>query len=81
MAVVSDKGHVCDTQVIRGLDKETDKRAVEAVRQSHLQPVRRGGKAVPVVITVEVSYWRKDGALVQFPTTPTVTQTQNESAH
>jgi hypothetical protein len=81
MAVISDKGYVCDAQVIRGLDKETDEKSAGAVRQWHFQPARKDGHAVPVVVIVEVNYWRKDGELVQFPAAPTLTQTQDESAH
>jgi TonB family protein len=81
MAVISDKGYVCDAQVIRGLDKATDKKAAGAVRQWHFQPAQKDGHAVPVVVTVEVNYWRKNGELVQFPASPTLTQTQDESAH
>jgi EAL domain-containing protein (putative c-di-GMP-specific phosphodiesterase class I) len=55
MAVISDKGYVCDAQVIRGLDKETDKKASGAVRQWHFQSARKNGHAVPVVVTVEVN--------------------------
>lgn len=81
MAVISDKGYVCDAKVIRGLDKETDKKATGAVRQWRFQPVRtKDGHPVPVVVSVEVSYWRKDGQLVQFPTSPTPT-TKDLSAH
>jgi Gram-negative bacterial TonB protein C-terminal len=81
MAVISDTGYVCDAQVIRGLDKETDKRPAGAVRQWHFQPSRKHGHTVPVVVTVEVNCWRKNGELVQFPATPTLTQTQDESTH
>ncbi len=81
MAVISDKGYVCNAQVIRGLDKETDKKATGAVRQWHFQPAQKEGRAVPVVVTVEVHYWRRDGELVQFPAAPTLTQGQDESAH
>jgi TonB family protein len=81
MAVISDKGYVCDAQVSRGLDKETDKKAAGAVRQWHFQPAQKDGHAVPVVVTVEVNYWRKNGELVQFPAVPTPTQAQDESAH
>jgi hypothetical protein len=81
MAVISDTGYVCDAQVIRGLDKVTDKKAAGVVRHWHFQPARKDGHAVPVVVTVEVSYWRKDGELVQFPAAPTLPQTQDESAH
>lgn len=81
MVVISDKGYVCDAQVIRGLDKETDKNAAGAVRQWHFQPARKDGHAVPVVVTVEVNYWRKDGKLLEFPAPPPLTQTQHERAH
>ena len=81
MAVISDRGHVCDVQLIRGLDKETDKRAAGAVRQWHFQPALKNGHAVPVVVAVEVYYWRKNGELVQFPASPTLTQSQGASTH
>jgi hypothetical protein len=81
MAVISDKGYVCEAEVIRGLDKEIDKKAAGAVRQWHFQPGRKDGHVVPVVVTVEVNYWRKGGDLIQFPAAPTLTQTQDEPAH
>jgi TonB family protein len=81
MSVISDKGYVCDVQVLRGIDEETDKKAARAVRKWHFEPARKGGHAVPVVVTVEVHYWRKDGELVQFPAEPTTTQTQGDSVH
>jgi TonB family protein len=59
MAVISDKGYVCNTQVIRGVDKEIDKTAAGAVRQWHFQPARKDGRAIPVVVTVEVNYWHE----------------------
>jgi TonB family protein len=80
MAVISDKGYVCDAQVIRGLGRETDKKAIATVRQWHFEPARKDKRAVPVVITLEVDYWRKDGELIQFPNTPPA-QTQNQPAH
>jgi TonB family protein len=81
MAVISDKGYVCDAQVLGGIDKETDEKAARAAREWHFEPARKGGRAVPVVVTVEVHYWRKDGELVQFPAKPTPTQTQGDSVH
>ncbi len=81
MAVVSDKGYVCSAEVMRGLDKETDKKAVGAVRQWHLQPARKDGRPVSVVVIMEVNYWRKDSVLIQFPVTPTLMDEQNESSH
>jgi TonB family protein len=79
MAVVSDKGYVCHAEVVRGLEKEVDKKAVGAVRQWHLQPARKDGRPVSVVVIMEVSYWRKDSALIQYPLTPTLMGEQDES--
>jgi TonB family protein len=65
IAVISDRGYVCDAKVIRGLNKETDKQAARAVRQWRFQPARKkDGHPVPVVVAVEANYWRKDGQLV-----------------
>src|SRR4051812_28034262 len=41
MAVISDKGYVCDAQVIRGLNNEIDKKAAESVRQWRLEPAQK----------------------------------------
>ncbi|PYV28635.1 MAG: hypothetical protein DMG24_01525 [Acidobacteria bacterium] len=65
MVVISDRGYVCDAQIIRGLDKETDAKTVKTVRQWHLRPARKDGHNVPVVATVDVNYWRKNGELIQ----------------
>jgi TonB family protein len=79
MAVISDKGYVCDAQVVRGFDKEADKKAAaKAVREWHFQPAQKDGRSVPVVVTVDVNYWRKDGELIPFPATPTIPQTQEQ---
>ncbi len=67
MVVVSDKGYVCDAQVIRGLGKEIDKKAIASVREWHFEPARKGKVAFPVVIRLEVDYWSKDGEIVQSP--------------
>ncbi|HZR28080.1 MAG TPA: energy transducer TonB [Terriglobales bacterium] len=80
MAVISNTGYVCDAQVIRGLDKETNKKAVKTLRQWHLQPARKDGRTVPVVTTVGIDYWRKDGQLVELPSAPIVTTAQDKSA-
>jgi TonB family protein len=76
MAVVSNTGYVCDAQIIRGLDKDTDKKAVQAVRSWRFQPGQKDGHPVPTVITVQVTY-RKDGELVQ----PIITPSQDELQH
>jgi TonB family protein len=79
LVVVSDAGYVCDARVIRGLDKESDRKAAESVRKWHFQPARKDGHVVPVVVAVDVNYWRKDGELIQFPTTPPAIPTPGES--
>ena len=76
MAVISDTGSVCDAQVIRGVDKQTDQKAEKALRAWHFEPARKGGHAVPVVVNVDLTYWRRGNEVVQFPTTLTPTQTQ-----
>lgn len=80
MVVVSDKGYVCDAQVIRGLDKETNKRAIANIHQRHFEPARKDNHAIPAVVALEVGYWRKDGELIQSPDAPPK-QPQNSSRH
>ncbi len=67
MAVISDKGYVCDAKVIRGLGKEIDRKAIASVREWHFEPARKGKVAVAVAITLEVDYWSKDGEIIQSP--------------
>jgi TonB family protein len=76
MAVISDTGSVCDAQVIRGVDKQTNQKAEKALRAWHFEPARKDGHAVPVVISVDLTYWRRGDEIVQFPTTLAPTQTQ-----
>jgi len=78
MAVISDKGFVCDGQIIRGVGKEIDKAALEDLRKARFNPARKGKQPVPVVITLQVAYWHKNGRLIQFPP---MSQTQNMPAH
>jgi Gram-negative bacterial TonB protein C-terminal len=58
LTVISDKGYVCSTQVLRGIGKEIDKKTEATVRQWHFDPARKkNGRTVPVIKTVEVNYW------------------------
>jgi Gram-negative bacterial TonB protein C-terminal len=64
-AVLSDKGYVCSTRVLAGIDKEIDKASEEAIRQWHFEPTMKDGKAVSAAVLVQVFYWfDKDGKLV-----------------
>lgn len=75
MVVISDRGYVCDAQVIRGVEKGLDETAVKNARQWRLQPVRtKSGRGVPVLARVDVNYWLKDGKLIPTPGSPVVSQ-------
>jgi len=68
LAVISDKGYVCSVRVLRGLDKETNKKFERAARDWHFDPARKHGRAVPVVVTIDVKYrMTGDGQVVSDP--------------
>lgn len=54
--VVSSKGMPRDVHVLKGLDKDVDKSAVEAVEQWRFAPAQKEGKPVAVRITLEISF-------------------------
>ncbi len=71
MVVISETGYVCDAQILRGLDKETDDKTMKTVRQWHLKPPVINGHHAPTTAIVNVFYWRKNGELIQqSDTTP-----------
>jgi outer membrane biosynthesis protein TonB len=55
--VVSYKGYVCNTRVVRGLSGELNKRAQESVQQWRFKPASASGHAVPVAIAVQADFW------------------------
>jgi hypothetical protein len=66
--VISDTGHVCSVQVIRGINHERDKQAQDQVRQRHFEPSKKDGRPVPVFVTVPVNFWSdQDGNIVTDP--------------
>jgi TonB family protein len=72
LAVVSDTGYLCSAEVIRGIDKKSDAAAVKALRDWHFAPAKKGGRPVPVVVTVEVRFQRdKHGKIVLDAPKPT----------
>jgi hypothetical protein len=73
LVVVSDKGYVCSSQVVQGVNKELNSRAVTVLHDAHFQPQMKDGRpAVPVLLTARVDFWRdKDGQLISSPTFPT----------
>lgn len=66
---VSDKGYVCDVQVVRALDdKEADTQVKEAVRNWHFDPAKKDGRQIPATVLVEVDVWRNQkGEIVLQP--------------
>jgi TonB family protein len=68
LAVISDKGYVCSARVLRGPNKETNKKFERAARDWHFDPARKDGHAVPVVATIDVKYHMTgDGQVVSDP--------------
>jgi TonB family protein len=54
--VVSSQGLPRDVHVVRALDKDLDRNAVEAVEQWRFDPARKAGTAVAVRVTVEIRF-------------------------
>jgi TonB family protein len=54
--VVSSKGMPKDVHVLKGLDKDVDKSAVEAVEQWRFAPAQRDNKPVAVRVTLEIAF-------------------------
>jgi TonB family protein len=54
--VVSSKGMPKDLHVLKGLDKEVDQSAVEAVEQWRFAPAQRDRKPIAVRITLEIAF-------------------------
>ena len=57
-AVVEASGEVGDVRVVRSLDKEygLDDRAVQAVKEWRFKPGTKDGKAVPVLVKIELTF-------------------------
>jgi TonB family protein len=65
LLVINTKGYVCSVQLIRGFDKEADKRAIQGSRHWRFHPSPKNGSPVTVEMRVEVGFWRKaNGELV-----------------
>ena len=54
--VVSSQGLPRDVHVVRSLDKDLDRNAVDAVQQWRFEPARKGGNPVAVRVTVEIRF-------------------------
>jgi TonB-like protein len=86
LAVISDKGYVCSTRVVRGISKEIDKKIETGVRGWHFDPALKDGHAVPAVIYLDADYWLSSaGEIVSDPPKPqspvSSEKTENKPIH
>jgi len=71
LAVISDKGNVCSTHVLRRINKELDQRTETAGKGWHFDPAQENGHSVPVVVSLDVNYWTTStGEIVSDPSPP-----------
>ena len=54
--VVTSKGLPKDPRVVKGLDKELDESAVQAVGEWRFTPAQRNGKAIAVRVSVQIQF-------------------------
>ena len=54
--VVSSKGLPKDPHVVKGLDKDLDESAVEAVKEWRFAPAQKDGKAVAVRVSLQIEF-------------------------
>lgn len=56
LTVISDTGYVCSVRALEGSSKEHQKSAEDAIRKWKFRPAMKGGRQVPVVVTVAVTF-------------------------
>jgi TonB family protein len=54
--VVSSRGEPKDVHVVKSLEKDIDQSAIEAVKQWHFDPAKKGDQPVAVRVTVEIRF-------------------------
>jgi periplasmic protein TonB len=54
--VVSSKGLPKDPHVVKGLDKELDESAVEAVKEWRFSPAQKNGRPIAVRVSVQIQF-------------------------
>jgi periplasmic protein TonB len=54
--VVTSKGLPKDPRVVKGLDKELDQSAVEAVEEWRFEPAQKNGKPIAVRVSVQLHF-------------------------
>jgi|SRR5215470_7083779 len=56
LLVVSNKGYVCSSRVLKGINNELDQQAQSTAQTWRFDPAQKNGRAVPVVISVGVNF-------------------------
>ena len=54
--VVTSEGHPSESRILRGLNAEEDKTALDALKQWRFQPGTKDGKPVAVRVTIEIAF-------------------------
>ena len=54
--VVTSKGLPKDPRVVKGLDKELDQSAVQAVEEWRFAPAQKNGKSIAVRVSVQIQF-------------------------
>ena len=54
--VVSSKGIPRDPRVVKGIEKDLDESAVEAVKEWRFAPAQKDGKAIAVRVSVQIEF-------------------------
>jgi len=58
IAGITDKGSVCGVTLIKGIDQSADAQAMRAVREWHVEPLKKDGHGIAAVAKGEVSFWK-----------------------
>lgn len=59
---LSDTGAICEITVVKGIDFNLDKQAVQAIQAHLFQPIQQDGKAIPGSMMVQRDFWRGDSS-------------------
>ena len=70
-AEISESGKVLGVRMVRGLDKKTNKKILDAVKGWKFDPAKKDGKPVRVLALVEVNY-SEDGKITKVGQTEPV---------
>ena len=55
-AIVDEKGDIINTEIVKGVNAELDKAAIEAIRKTKFKPGMLKGKTVKTIITIPISF-------------------------